>query len=71
MKFLRTSGYAEGLVGSPNRSPTWETFLEKPFLPDQIAQSVREILGRINGKPEDSSGANTSSEFLSDKSHAG
>jgi len=74
MKFLLISGYAEGVLEDrPQQSLNGGDFLEKPFLPEELARKVREILGRINGKQEeeDPYPANTSSEQLSDKSDTG
>ncbi len=71
MKFLLISGYAEDLLGSREQIANAGDFLEKPFLPDELARRVREILDRINGKQEESSGANTSPRLLTDKPDAG
>jgi YesN/AraC family two-component response regulator len=71
MKFLLMSGYAEDLLSSQEQIANVGDFLEKPFLPDQLAQKVREIPGRINGKQEVSSPANTSPELLPPKSDTG
>jgi len=68
MKFLLISGYVEEAVGSPEQIAHVGDFLEKPFLPDELARKVREILGRINGKQGEPSPANTSLGLLSDKS---
>ena len=71
MKFLLISGYAEGVVDdSPQQSLNGGDFLEKPFLPEELARKVREMLSRINGKQEeeDPHPTNTSSEPRSDKS---
>ena len=48
-------------------------FLEKPFLPDELARKVREMLSRTIRKhgEEDSHSANTSSEQLSDELDSG
>ena len=58
---------------SPQQTLNGGDFLEKPFLPDELARKVREILGRINGKQEkeDSHPANRSSQLLSEKSDTG
>jgi two-component system cell cycle sensor histidine kinase/response regulator CckA len=54
MKFLLISGYAEEVLdNSPQHSLNGENFLEKPFLPEELARKVREILGRINGKQQE------------------
>jgi YesN/AraC family two-component response regulator len=69
MKFLFISGYAEGVVeDSLQQGLNGEDFLEKPFLPEELARKVREILGRINGKHEEENShpADTSSDLLSD-----
>jgi PAS domain S-box-containing protein len=71
MKFLLISGYAEDLLGSPEQIAHMGDFLEKPFLPDDLARKVREILGRINGKQEDPPPANTSPGLLTDKPDTG
>ena len=71
MKFLLISGYAEDLLGSREQIANAGDFLEKPFLPDELARRVHEILGRINGKQEEPSPANASPELLSDKSDTG
>lgn len=74
MRMLLISGYAEGVVqDGPQRNLNGGDFLEKPFLPEELARKVREILSRINGKheEEDSRPANTSSDPLSDKSDTG
>jgi DNA-binding NtrC family response regulator len=71
-KFLLISGYAEGVADSPEQIAKAGDFLEKPFLPDDLARKVREILGRIDGRQEhDLHLANTSSELLSHKSGTG
>jgi PAS domain S-box-containing protein len=71
MKFLLISGYAEGVVEVNRHNLNGGDFLEKPFLPEELARKVREILGRINGKQEGSSGANPSPGFLPQKSDTG
>jgi FixJ family two-component response regulator len=71
MKFLLISGYAEDLLSSQEQIANAGDFLEKPFLPDELAQKVREILGRINGKQEDPPPANTSPGLRPDKSDTG
>jgi PAS domain S-box-containing protein len=71
MKFLLISGYAEGMVGSPEQIADVGDFLEKPFLPEQLARKVREILGRTTGMQEKQFSANPSPELLSDKSDTG
>ena len=71
-RFLLISGYAEGVADSPEQIAKAGDFLEKPFLWDDLARKVREILGRIDGRQEhDQHPANTSSELLSDKSGTG
>jgi YesN/AraC family two-component response regulator len=51
MKFLLISGYAERVVeDSLQQNLSGEDFLEKPFLPQELARKVREILGRSDGK---------------------
>ena len=53
IKFLLISGYAEGIV---ENSLQWDfeglDFLEKPFLPEELARKVREILSRSDGKQQ-------------------
>jgi two-component system, cell cycle sensor histidine kinase and response regulator CckA len=71
MKFLLISGYAEGVVEANPHTLNGGDFLEKPFLPEELARKVREILGRSNGKQEESSGANPSPGFLPQKSDTG
>jgi two-component system cell cycle sensor histidine kinase/response regulator CckA len=71
MKFLLISGYAEDVLGGRKQIADAGDFLEKPFLPDELARRVREILGRINGKQEESSGENTYPGLLPDKSDTG
>jgi len=66
MKFLLISGYAEGVVeDSLQQGLNSGDFLEKPFLPEELARKVREMLGRANGKHGESSGANTSPQSSS------
>jgi two-component system, cell cycle sensor histidine kinase and response regulator CckA len=60
MKFLLISGYADDVAGSREQVANAGDFLEKPFHPDELARKAREILGRVNGKQEESSAANTS-----------
>ena len=72
MKFLLISGYAEEVLdNSPQHSLNGGNFLEKPFLPEELARKVREILGWSNGEQEESSGANLSPGFLPRKSDTG
>ena len=64
--------YAEGVVDSPEQIAKAGDFSEKPFLQDDLARKVREILGRVDARQEhDSHPANTSSELFSDKSGTG
>jgi two-component SAPR family response regulator len=62
MKFLLISGYLEEVMGRPEQIANIGDFLEKPFLPDEFARKVGEILGRINGMQKD---PNTSPELRS------
>jgi len=72
MRLLLISGYAEEVVqDGPQQNLNGGNFLEKPFLPEELARKVREILSRINGKQEESSGANPSPGFLPHKSDTG
>jgi DNA-binding NtrC family response regulator len=72
IKFLLISGYAEEVLdNSPQQSLNSGEFLEKPFLPEELARKVREMLGRSNEKQEESSGANPSPRFLPRKSDTG
>ena len=71
IKFLLISGYAEEVLdNSPQQSLNSGDFLEKPFLPEELAQKVREMLGGIDGKQEEEKAhpASTSPELPSDKS---
>lgn len=71
-KFLLISGYAEGVVDSPEQIAKAGDFLEKPFLPNDLARKVREILDRIDERQEhDQHPANISSELLSNQSGTG
>ncbi|HEV2130906.1 MAG TPA: response regulator [Longimicrobiaceae bacterium] len=45
MKVLYTSGYASGLVASDEAASPL-AFLQKPFTPEQLTTSVREVLTR-------------------------
>ncbi len=60
MKFLLISGYLEEVMGSSEQSASMGDFLEKPFLPDELARKVGEILGRANAMQEN---PNTSPEL--------
>ena len=71
MQFLLISGYAEGVVEENSHNLNGGDFLEKPFLPEELARKVREILSRIKGKQEESSGANPSPRFLPQRSDTG
>ena len=71
MKFLLISGYAEDVLGGREEIANAVDLLEKPFRPDDLARKVREILGGINGKQEESSGANTSPGLRPDRSDTG
>jgi|SRR5579864_406456 len=71
MKFLLISGYAEGVVEANSHNLHGGDFLEKPFLPEELARKVREMLGRSNGKQEESSDATPSPGFLPRKSDTG
>jgi PAS domain S-box-containing protein len=68
MKFLLISGYLEEDMGSSEQNARMGDFLEKPFLPDELARKVAEILGRIKGMQES---PNTPSEPLSQRANAG
>jgi two-component SAPR family response regulator len=71
MKFLLISGYAEEVLdNSPQQSLNSGEFLEKPFLPEELARKVREMLGGIDGKQEEESAypTSTASEQSPDKS---
>ena len=73
MKFLLISGYAEGVVeDNLQQVLNGGDFLEKPFLPEELARKVREMLmlGRANGNQEEENPhpANTSPEQRPDKS---
>lgn len=47
IKFLLISGYAEDIIeGSPQQELNGIEFLEKPFLPEEFARKVRQILGQ-------------------------
>jgi two-component system, cell cycle sensor histidine kinase and response regulator CckA len=74
MKFLLISGYAEEVVeDNLQQGLNGGDFLEKPFLPDELARKVREMLSRTNGRhgEEDSHSANTCSEQVSDELDSG
>lgn len=71
IKFLLISGYAKDVVVSPEQIAKFADFLEKPFRPDELMRKVRELLGRINGKEEQSRGGNTLPGLPLDKSDAG
>ena len=73
MKFLLISGYAEGVIGSPQQNLNGGDFLEKPFLPEELARKIREMLGQINGKrnQEVPHPADAASELRSGKSDTG
>jgi len=68
MKFLLISGYLEEVMGSPEQIANIGDFLQKPFLPDELARKVDEILRRINGVQEN---PNTSPELLSHRTNTG
>ncbi len=53
MQFLLISGYAEGVVEGNPHNLNGGDFLEKPFLPDELARKVREMLSRIKGKRDE------------------
>jgi PAS domain S-box-containing protein len=60
MQFLLISGYAEAVVeDSLEQNLNIGEFLEKPFLPDELVRKVREMLGRIHAKQEQSPGVST------------
>ncbi len=64
MKVLLISGYAEGVVeDNLQQVLNGGDFLEKPFLPEELARKAREILGRINGKREEESAHPTNPSF--------
>ena len=44
MKFLFMSGYSEEIVEQQQRSLHGCAFLEKPFLPDELADKIRDLL---------------------------
>ena len=72
MKFLLISGYAEEVVeDNLQENLNGGDFLEKPFLPEELARKVREMLGRSNGEQEESPSTNPSREFLPQKSDTG
>jgi two-component system, cell cycle sensor histidine kinase and response regulator CckA len=71
MKFLLISGYAEGVVDNPQQNLNAGDFLEKPFLPEDLARKVREILGRTSEKQKDTHPLSSGPEPLSDNSDTG
>jgi two-component system, cell cycle sensor histidine kinase and response regulator CckA len=68
MKFLFISGYAEDVLGSPERIPNGGDFMEKPFRPDELARKVREILSRGDEKHTES-GAHASDQSDTGTTH--
>jgi two-component SAPR family response regulator len=73
MKFLLISGYAEGVVEAHPDNLNGGDFLEKPFLPEELARKVREMLSRIKGKRDEDAPhpADTASELLFNKLDTG
>ena len=45
VKVLFTSGYSADTIIRPGISESRTAFLEKPFLPDDLARKIREVLG--------------------------
>ena len=68
MKFLLISGYPEEALGGPAQISSVGDFLEKPFSPDELVRKVSEILGRVNGMPDD---PNASPDLRSHRANAG
>ena len=68
MKFLLISGYPEEALGGPAQIASVGDFLEKPFSPDELVRKVSEILGRVNGMPDD---PNASPDLRSHRANAG
>jgi two-component system cell cycle sensor histidine kinase/response regulator CckA len=48
MRFLLISGYAEQIPGSPGQFARGNDFLEKPFLPVELTEKVRELLSETD-----------------------
>ncbi len=73
MKFLLISGYAEGVVEAHPDNLNGGDFLEKPFLPEELARKVREMLSRIKGKRDEDAPhpADTASELPFNKLDTG
>jgi DNA-binding response OmpR family regulator len=44
MRFLFISGYAEDTIGQTTHLPQDASYLEKPFLPIELARKVRALL---------------------------
>jgi len=60
IKFLLISGYAKDVIGSPEQTVKLGDFLEKPFLPQEFTQKVRDLLDR---ERQVGAGTNTSQTF--------
>jgi len=45
MKILYTSGYSPELISHHGVTETGAAYLPKPFLPEELAAKVREVLG--------------------------
>jgi PAS domain S-box-containing protein len=46
LRVVFTSGYAEGRMGGPSRRDPANAYIQKPYLPDELAHRIRELLGR-------------------------
>jgi len=50
MRFLFISGYAEDTIGRTTHLPQDAGYLEKPFLPIELARKVRELLNENDAR---------------------
>jgi len=66
-RFLLMSGYAEEVVGSPEHATNLGDFLEKPFLPEDLTRTVREILSRNTEVREEHAPSNPPQALAPDK----
>jgi PAS domain S-box-containing protein len=71
MKFLLISGYLEEATGGSEPIANVGDFLQKPFLPDEFVNKVRDILGRVKGDQEEPNLPNNFSESRSHEPNTG